>query len=228
MHNACDIRDLFDRCATAYDQDRPKLVPGFAQLYGAALQALPQSAVAPEVLDLGAGTGLFAAMVAAAYPQASIHLTDLSAAMLAQARLRFQGNPRISYAVQDHLQLNAPAAYDLVISALSIHHLEDADKRRLFEKIYQALRPGGLFVNVDQVRGPSAAEEEVYAHQWLAEVRAAGVSDAALQQAQERMQVDRNALLTDQLAWLADAGFAPVECWYSRGRFAVFGGWKRG
>lgn len=94
MHHAGDVRDLFDRCATAYDQDRPKLVPGFAQLYGAALQALPQSAVAPEVLDLGAGAGLFAAMVAAAYPQASIHLTDLSAAMLAQAQLRFQGNPQ--------------------------------------------------------------------------------------------------------------------------------------
>lgn len=222
------IRDLFDRCATTYDRDRPKLVPCFDEFYGTALRVIP---FAPEaeirILDLGAGTGLFTAMVAQVFPAAHIHLTDISQAMLAQAKQRFAGNPRITFAVQAHGQLAAECEYDLVLSALSIHHLDDSAKQDLFQKIYRALRPGGMFINADQALAPFPGEEEAYERQWLADVTAAGISETALTQARERMREDKNATLADQLAWLADAGFEDVECRYKRFRFVVYGGVNR-
>lgn len=222
------VRKLFDRCATAYDQDRPRLVPGFDDLYGTALRVMPFAREAEiDVLDLGSGTGLFAAMVAQAFPAARLHLTDIAAAMLEQAKRRFAGNPRISYALQEHTQLAATAEYDLVISGLSIHHLEDHDKQGLFRQIFRALRPGGMFINVDQARAPSAAGEAQYEAQWLADARTNGASETALAQARERMREDRNALLAEQLHWLAEAGFDAVDCWYKRFRFVVYGGSKR-
>jgi tRNA (cmo5U34)-methyltransferase len=221
------LRDLFDQCATAYDQDRPKLVPSFDELYGAAMRVMPFTSEARlHVLDLGAGTGLFAAMVAEAFPVATLHLTDLSEAMLAQARQRFAGNPCVTYSLQEHSQLSVTSAYDLVISALSIHHLDDPDKRVLFQKVYQALRPGGMFINVDQASAPTRRGEEQYERIWLEDVQANGASELALRQARERMREDKNALLSDQLMWLSEAGFDGIDCWYKRFRFVVYGGIK--
>ena len=222
------LRDLFDECATVYDRDRPKLVPSFDELYGTALRVIPFARETKiRVLDLGAGTGLFGAMVARAFPEASLLLTDISQAMLSQAKQRFAGNPRVSYALLEHAQLSAVSEYDLVLSALSIHHLEHRDKRALFQKIYRALRPGGMFINVDQALAPSRIGEEQYERIWLEDARANGVSELALAQARERMREDRNALLSDQLAWLVEAGFDDVDCWYKRFRFVVYGGAKK-
>ena len=41
--------------------------------------------------------------------------------------------------------------FDLVASALCVHHLHDADKRELFGRVARVLAPGGLFVLGDVV-----------------------------------------------------------------------------
>ncbi len=221
------VHELFDRCANAYDQDRPKLVPDFEAFYGTALRVIPFS---PEeqirILDLGAGTGLFAAMLLEIYREAILHLTDLSEAMLAQARIRFGANPRVSYSMQDHLDLDAADEYDLVVSALSIHHLPDQAKELLFRRIFKALRPGGMFINADQALAPTERGERQYQSLWRKEVSASGISDLALRQALERVRADQNAPLSDQIRWLSEAGFSDIDCWYKRFRFVVYGGFK--
>lgn len=220
-----NVQELFDQSAISYDQDRAKLIPAFAEIYSAAMRIIPFTSDAPlRVLDLGAGTGLFAAMVANAFPAAHIHLTDISEAMLAQARRRFFSNPQVRFSIQEHTRLSATDEYHLIISALSIHHLEDREKRITFRRIFDALRPGGMFINLDQVRGPSPALEQEYQRIWCEEIAANGASTETVIQAMQRMQADKNALLADQLQWLAQVGFVDVDCWYKRFRFAVFGG----
>ncbi|MGD9947637.1 MAG: trans-aconitate 2-methyltransferase [Desulfobulbus sp.] len=221
------IRELFDQCATGYDQDRPKLVPCFNDFYGAALNMVPFAPSAKiDILELGTGTGLLASMVARLFPDAHLHLTDISAAMLAQAQSRFADVQRITYALQDHLQLSAEGKFDLVISALSIHHLEHGDKKALFQRVFRALRSGGVFINADQASGPTPQEEAAYERGWLAEVKANNVSVVSLENARVRMREDRNATLAEQLAWLAESGFWNVRCGYERTRFVVYGGEK--
>jgi tRNA (cmo5U34)-methyltransferase len=224
-----NIATLFDRCATEYERDRPKLVPCFEHFYGAAMRMIPFPPDAPlRVLDLGAGTGLFAAMVAQAYPNAVLRLTDISEAMLDVARQRFVGNSQISFAVQEHLELGEESVCDLVISALSIHHLEHEVKRELFGKIFRALRPGGVFINADQALGPTPEEEATCERQWFADATANGATTDAIEAAKERMRADRNATLADQLCWLEEAGFGDVRCAYARYRFVVYGGRRMG
>jgi len=218
---------LFDRSAAVYDRTRRQLVPCFDGFYGVVpdLIARPRDAEL-TVLDLGAGTGLMAQQPAHAFPRARFLLVDVAERMLDVARERFAGEPdgRFRYATGDLVSFPLPSRQDVVLSALAIHHLDDAGKRDLFARVHAALVPGGVFVNAEQVLGESEAIERAQHASWLARVRANGVPEADLTAALERMTADRMATLGDQLAWLADAGFRDVRCAFRDERFAVYCG----
>ena len=75
---------------------------------------------------------------------------DIADEMLNVARKRFEGIENISYQTENYIHKLPDILFDTVISALSIHHLEDKDKKKLFARIYDSLPDGGLFVNYDQ------------------------------------------------------------------------------
>jgi tRNA (cmo5U34)-methyltransferase len=220
------IAGAFTAHARDYDALRRRLVPCFDAFYGAALDRIADWGVPPQarVLDLGAGTGLMAAMVKERWPTVSVHLVDVSEGMLAEAQARLQGASGASFEVADYATAPLGGGWDLVVSALSIHHLEDPAKRALFARIRDALRPGGLFVNAEQVLGPTPAAEAAYAARWRAEVQGLGATPDEIAAAEERMRFDRCAPLELQLDWLRDAGFAEVDCVFKAWRFAVYAG----
>ena len=218
----------FSRDAAGYDATRRGLVPCFDAFYGAALDLIAQwrgpAAQPLQILDLGAGTGLFAAQLLARYPDARLHLLDGAQGMLDEARARFAAYPSVSFVLADMASAELGGPWDLVISALAIHHLDDAAKQALFARIRAALRPGGLFVNAEQVLGPTREAETRYARVWLEQVRAGGVPETEIAKAQERMRHDRCATVEDQLRWLREAGFNDVDCSFKAWRFAVLSG----
>lgn len=219
------VERSFSRGAGDYDTARRQLIPCFDAFYGSALAAIPHDRTASiRVLDLGAGTGLLSAQIAVAFPKATLLLTDISEAMLERARERLGGSPRVRFEALDHAGQALPQGFDAVVSSLSIHHLEDPDKAALFRRIHAALRPGGVFVNADQTRGTSAESEHRLRAAWLADVRASGIEEPALEAALARMEHDRNARLADQLAWMAEAGFRDVELWFKQYFFVVYAG----
>jgi tRNA (cmo5U34)-methyltransferase len=225
------VGELFSIAAERYDAVRRNLVPCFDAFYSSALDVIGDwahgRALEPlDVLDLGAGTGLFSAMVMARLPQARLHLIDVSDAMLAEARRRFAGvaPSNVSFEVRDYSESSLGGPWDLVISALSIHHLEDGAKRSLFKRVFEALRPGGLFVNAEQVLGPTPAAEARYRRLWDEQALSSGVDRHEYERAVERMVHDRCAPLDDQLEWMRAAGFAEVDCAFKQWRFAVYFG----
>jgi tRNA (cmo5U34)-methyltransferase len=222
------IAASFDASAAVYDAARARLVPCFERLYAAAVGLLPFAEDAPiRVLDLGAGTGLMAARILASFPNARLRLVDVAGAMLALARVRLAGAAQVPEIVMaDYASTPLGGPYDAIVSALSIHHCDDAAKRELFRRCHRALAPGGMFVNADQVAGPTKALEAAYDRAWLVAVRRAGATEEEIAGARTRMTEDRCAPLADQLGWLADAGFVDVDCWFKDGRFAVYAGRK--
>ena len=214
----------FSSTAALYDLNRSRLIPGFEGLYRWAVDLVPDGAT--QILDLGAGTGLLSAFVKARFPEASLHLVDLSAAMLDKARLRFAEDTRITFEVGDYSVGPLQGRYHAVVSALSIHHLEDEAKRGLFRAIRDVLLPGGVFVNAEQVLGPTAALEERYKRDWLDKVRALGATEQEIRDSLFRQREDRCASVEDQLVWIRAAGFEDVDCWFKDGRFATLAGMR--
>jgi tRNA (cmo5U34)-methyltransferase len=215
----------FDAGASDYDAPRRRLIPGFEDFYGVAV-AVAASVRPVRVLDLGTGTGLLAAHVAAAVPDAHLTLLDAAPAMLERAAERLSAMGA-AFAVheKDLADPLPPGPYDAVVSALAIHHLDDPGKRDLYLRIKAVLRPGGVFVNAEQVAGPTPALDRRYDDVWLAEIRERGASDEEIAGARQRMAHDRPAPVDRQCEWLRELGFLDVDCFYRRWRFAVFGGW---
>jgi tRNA (cmo5U34)-methyltransferase len=201
---------------------RRRLVPAFDAFYGNAVRALELLLSDPveRVLDLGAGTGLMSAAVAEAYPAARFELLDGSREMLAEAQERL-GERVAAVHVQDMAAGLPEGPFDAVISALAIHHLSDADKRALFGEAHEQLRAGGVFVNAEQVLGPTAALAELYREVWERDCAELGASRAEIAGARERREHDRCADVESQLDWLAEAGFASADCVYKLWEQAV-------
>ena len=211
----------FSAHAAEYDALRRRLVPDYEGFYGAVVEALKRlGGDVRRVLDLGAGTGLLSAEVAAAIPGVAIELLDASDSMLTLARERLGDAARAVHVADMSAPLPA-GPFDAVVSALAIHHLEHAEKRALMERVHGALRPGGVFANAEQVDAPTPELSAIYAQRWIDDCRALGATEAEIDSARERMRHDRCTDADTQMAWLRDAGFAAADCTYKSWRFAV-------
>lgn len=218
-------KEVFDATASTYDRDRSLLIPGCDTFYRWAIDLIPSGA--KTILDLGAGSGLLTLLIRNRFPHAHIHLVDFSAPMLSLASDRLGNDSRIAYQRADYVKEPLPEYLCAVVSSLSIHHLDDADKRSIFKKIYASLKPNGVFINAEQIAGPTPELDERYKALWLKQVREAGATEPQITASLFRQQEDRCATVADQLRWLSEAGFADADCWYKDNRFAVMAGTKQ-
>jgi len=163
-------------------------VPVYDDLQRAVASATEGRAVA-RVLDLGTGTGETARGVLALHPDATLVGVDASAEMVALASETLPTADVRVGRLEDPLP---PGPFDLVTSALAVHHL--SDKQELFVRIADVLAPEGRFVLADVIV-PDDPDDAVTALE-------AGV--------------DRPDTLADQLRWLAEAGFEPAVVWQHR------------
>ena len=79
-----------------------------------------------------------------------VSTTDFAEEMLSVAKKRFENVPNVKYEISDYSKKLPKGTSDLVLSALSIHHLEHGQKKVLFKIIHESLSDGGTFVNYDQ------------------------------------------------------------------------------
>jgi tRNA (cmo5U34)-methyltransferase len=156
-------------------------IPGYEELQEAVVAATT-GVDATRVLELGTGTGETALRVRAQHPDARWVGIDSSEAMLARARERLPDADLRLQRLEDELP---SGPFDLVVSALALHHLDGAGKRELFSRVAGVLRPDGWFVLGDVVV-PPAGEEGPIEIDWV---------------------TDLPDSVEDQLAWLGDAGF---------------------
>lgn len=162
-------------------------VPGYVELQ-AQVAAATTELGAGEVLELGTGTGETATRVRALHPGARWTGIDASEPMLAAARERLPDADLRHGRLEDELP---GGPFDLVVSALVVHHLDATAKRDLFRRVAGVLRPGGTFVLGDLVVPGRPEDSRIYVD------RVMDLPDTA----------------ADQLRWLAEAGLESELVW---------------
>lgn len=143
------------------------------------------------VLDLGSGTGAEALRVLAAFPNAQLIAVDLSPPMHEalkrniEARFTKEDFQRRCTLIEGDafgeeceverllacLSKNGDSkSFDAVITGYMLHHYTADEKQRLYHRIHQLLRPGGIFVNADNFtfHSPTVAKYAVdFCIRWI-------------------------------------------------------------
>jgi tRNA (cmo5U34)-methyltransferase len=223
------VRKHFEEEAREFDRIIVTLIPYYLQMVESLVLAIPfESAASIKVLDLGCGTGTVASHVLDRFPNAEVACLDVAENMIAMAREKLAGHQKLTYIRGDFNAIESNETYDVVVSSLALHHLvTDIEKRQFYGQINRSLRSGGVFYNADLVLGTSSFLQQVYMHQWRA-FMCRSVSPAEVENKWIRTNEaeDHPAKLTDQLAWLAQVGFADVDVLWKYFNFAVYGGRK--
>jgi tRNA (cmo5U34)-methyltransferase len=175
-----------------YVEHMRREIPAYERLQEE-LVAATQTIDAHAILDLGTGTGETARRVLAIHAEARLTGVDSSPEMLARAR-----DTLAAYRVELKLQtLDAPlpvGPFELVVSALAVHHLEGIAKAELFARVRAVLPPRGRFVLADHVL-PDRSEDLVTP------------ADEGY---------DFPSPVREQLLWLTNAGFRARRTWQER------------
>lgn len=97
------------------------------------------------LLDLGAGPGLFAAAFAEKYPQlhAIIFDTPDTAPIARQFFTKSTARNRLRFMAGDFLTDPIGSGYDAVLLSSVLHIYSPDENRKLLQKVYQSLQPGG-------------------------------------------------------------------------------------
>ena len=216
------IEEQFNLVANEYDVNRRLFIPCFDDFYQSTTDFIVASIPQPQrVLDLGAGTGLLTTFWYQRLPMTRYVLVDIAEKMLDVARERFYGVENVTCQVMDYGVTLPDKEFDVIISALSIHHLEDTDKRDLFRRIYEKLPEGGVFVNYDQFCGDTETMDMLINRFWIEQLENSGLSDSDLASWRERKKLDRECSTSEEIDWLRVAGFKDVLSVYTNLKFSV-------
>jgi tRNA (cmo5U34)-methyltransferase len=199
-----------------YDASIRRFIPGYETMLGEAAAAV--AAVRPAVvLDLGAGTGALADAILAHPEVGVVELLDVDEEMLARARERLAGRgARARFTVRSfHDPL---PECDAVAASLALHHVRTLEeKAALFERVFGALRPGGVFVNADVTMPAEEPARGESWRAWAAHLVASGIGEArAWEHFAEWADEDTYLPLEAELAALEAAGFSARCMWQDR------------
>ena len=217
-----DIEKQFNLIAEEYDNNREKFIPCFKDYYQETTKFIASNLDVPKrILDLGAGTGLLSYFWFQHYPESEYVLVDIADEMLDVARKRFSNIRNVSYQILDYSKELPRGPFDIVVSALSIHHLEDEDKKSLFTRIYNILPSGGLFVNYDQFCAGQLEMNHWFDAYWESQLANSGLKDHDIELWKERRKLDRECSVEQEADMLRKSNFKTVKCVYSYQKFSV-------
>lgn len=197
----------------AYDRAIRAWIPGYEAMLARTAQEI--AAVSPaRVLELGAGTGGLSAALLGREEVGAVELLDVDPEMLEQARIRLAPfGDRARFRVGSFAE-PLPSC-DAAASSLALHHIETMPARvAIFRQVFEALPPGGLFVNADVMMPTSGPVRDASFAAWAAHMARSGISEEeARRHFAEWAEEDHYHSPEEELAGLAEAGFEAASVW---------------
>ncbi|MCK9378762.1 MAG: class I SAM-dependent methyltransferase [Candidatus Moranbacteria bacterium] len=189
-----------------YDTLIKKCVPGYQKIFR--LMANGLNECTSDILDIGIGTGNLEKFIFEKFPQAKITGIDTSKKFIGIAASKYQNKKLkiINSDIKNYLLIKNK--FSAIVSSLTIHHFEDAEKIGLFKKIYRSLKSDGVFINFDMIK-PETKKDFLQARRNLFQNwKANGLSEDFIEKEKKEMEErDRLVELSKQKRWLKEIGF---------------------
>ena len=231
--------------AEGYDQAAEVIHPHYLEIQDAILSLLPSGLQAGGlVVDLGGGSGRLVERILDRWPVNAIILDQSEPFLaLAERRLaRFGNRATCTLArLQDRWIDKLPALASAIISMSAIHHLDPAEKQRLYRQCCESLSTGGILLNGDEVRAEDDDAYRAALWAWSGHMRFAmsgGTLPGSIHPALESW-IDRNVTrfgeakhsgddchetIAAQLAYFRQTGLSAVDCPWQQALWAVLRG----
>jgi tRNA (cmo5U34)-methyltransferase len=174
-----------------------------------------------DILEPGFGTGNLTLVLKRTFPHARILGIDNNKSNIKKALHKLGKFFKFQYVIGDFEKVQLRKKFDVVITALSVHHLSGREKKKYFLNVFNMLRPDGKLIIGDMVKSP----EEQQWHKLL--VRTMGEEGEYRWRVHKSNRNDKPSKIEEQLRWLRDAGFKRVSVAKKWFNFYVFSGEKQ-
>ena len=229
-----EIRQRFDReieCYTNLETGQVATVDAVLSMSLVAEAAATTTPHARSLLDVGCGGGNYTLKLLQQLPNLDVTLIDLSQRMLDRAVERIQPTTKGTVvAIQSdirELELGQKQ-FDVILASAVLHHLRTDDEwRTVFQKLHDAVKPGGSIWIFDIVE---SAIPEVQTLTWrrygeyLASIDGEAYRDTMLSRILEE---DTPRSVPFQLELLRSVGFTNTEVLHKNCCYSAFGAVKR-
>ena len=223
------IKNHFEKEAAEFDQIMLMLSPYYPQMVDAVVSmALAKVKGPARVLDLGCGSGNISAQMLAKNDQLQITCLDISDNMLDLARNRLSSFKIIDYINAKVEDYAFDGVYDVVISSLALHHVqEDSVKQEMYKRIYSCLNEGGAFFNADITTTDDPHWQEVYTQKWKDfMLKSVSLDEIENKWVPRHEEYDSPKHLTNELDMLKQAGFKQTDVAWKYFMTTVYGAIK--
>lgn len=154
MNNEIEgMENFFKLRADSYDNHMKENIENYDLFYQKVSEGVLSTNQNIKILDLGCGTGLELNNIFKKCPNAQIDCLDLSKEMLDVLKEKYKDKEsQINLIIDSYLDYEFKNEnYDYIISVMTIHHLLYKTKYKLYKKIYNALKPGGIYIEGDYI-----------------------------------------------------------------------------
>ncbi|MFC1848400.1 class I SAM-dependent methyltransferase [Chloroflexota bacterium] len=207
------IEEFYDGISREYTDFVLRCVPRYDEMLSMLFAYMPKEYSPKSILELGCGTGNLTQLIHSHFPHSRITAVDISEECIQVCRERLQA-VNIDYIKSDFRDLDfAVNSFDLVISSIAIHHLDDGEREDLFSKLYVWQAPGSILTFCDQFRGETDGLYDRNIRTWREYAFRQGATDKEWEMWMEHQaQHDHHASVQKHVSWLTGAGYPVIDC----------------
>ncbi|MEW5692853.1 MAG: class I SAM-dependent methyltransferase [Candidatus Hydrogenedentota bacterium] len=209
-------KSVFDSIAEEYNEQREKMDRGERYCFEIIKDYLYFYGIKPySGVDLGIGSGYFMRMFLREYVNLKIVGVDISNPMLCEARNYLsEFINRVHLVCGDIRRMNFKnEKFDIVISSLTIHHLNDRDKKKVIKVVKKILKKGGLCIIWDKFT-TSNKIDSLYHSIWKKRMMGQGITAEEIIKIEKRRRYDKLICLNRFIRMLERSGFVRVNTPY--------------
>jgi len=212
------MEDFFAARVDEYEEHMLSGVVGCVQAYALIPSLLSVSC--RNLLDLGCGTGLELRQIFKRFPDISVTGIDLTREMLDQLKHNFPDR-KLNLLCGNYFDVDLNRnIFDCALSFQTMHHFEHEAKIGLYQKIFDALKGDGRYIECDYMVEDQEEEDLHFAENKR-------LRDELGIPKGEFYHYDTPCTVTNQIAMLKKSGFKRVEMVFRIGNTTILAAYKQ-
>ena len=207
-----NVVEFYNSFSKQYTESVKRCVPFYEEMLESLFLFLPETFKPKNILELGSGTGNLTKLLIKYFPTATITAVDISEECIVECKANISTS--INYVKSDFKEICLPEnTFDLIVSSISIHHINDKEKKILFNKLFRYQPAGGILSFCDQFSAESKELYLKYISEWKKYAFSKGSDDKEWNMwMQHQKDHDFHSTLENHTNWLKQAGYKTIDC----------------